>query len=236
MKVVKEFSRFAQEYAKYNIIQRDVAKKLCMKLDKKNYNNILDVGAGNGTIYDCFLRENINFSSFTALDVSQEMLNIHRSSSNIKKVCLDFNKKGFTSLFKDNHFSLLISSSALQWSSNINTVLEELSTLADNYILSFFTANTFKTLHQTVNIESPICEKKEILNALDMFFIYEFEILEYKLKFNSVHEMLQYIKKSGVSGGVEQLGYKEIKSLFLNYPLEYLEFEVILVKAIHKSK
>jgi malonyl-CoA O-methyltransferase len=47
--------------------------------------------------------------------------------------------------------------------------------------------------------------------------------------------MLRYIKKSGVSGGVKQLGYTEMKTLMLEYPLSYLEFEVIFVKVIRKK-
>ena len=52
---------------------------------------------------------------------------------------------------------------------------------------------------------------------------------------DSVHDMLRYIKRSGVGGGVKQLGYKEMKSLMLEYPLKYLEFEVIFVKVLRKK-
>jgi malonyl-CoA O-methyltransferase len=43
--------------------------------------------------------------------------------------------------------------------------------------------------------------------------------------------MFNYIKKSGVSGGEKQLTYKQTKQLMKNYPLNYLEFEVLFVKA-----
>jgi malonyl-CoA O-methyltransferase len=41
--------------------------------------------------------------------------------------------------------------------------------------------------------------------------------------------MLRYIKQSGVSGGKRQLSYKDIKNLLDNYPLDYLEFEVLFI-------
>jgi len=85
---------------------------------------------------------------------------------------------------------------------------------------------------QTAGITSPICSKEEILDAL---FEYEMEIEEYRLSFESVHEMLTYIKNSGVSGGTKQLSYKKMKKLILTYPLDYLEFEVIFVKNINKK-
>lgn len=235
MKVVREFSKFAHEYSKYNVIQKDVAKKLCKFLAKKSYGKILDIGAGDGEIYENLRKQNIKFSSFVALDFSKEMLDIHKSDSSITKICLDFNKRNFSSVFKATEFDVIISSSALQWSSNLSSVLSELSLLADEFLFSFFTANTFKTLHEIIDINSPVLKKDEILDSLDKFFEYELDIVEYRLDFNSVHEMLRYIKKSGVSGGVKQLGFKQMKTLMLEYPLDYLEFEVIFIKVIGKK-
>ncbi len=235
MKVVKEFSRFAHEYSKYNVIQKEVAKRLCELLDENTYEKILDLGAGDGAIYQNLVNQNISFSNFVALDFSQEMLNLHPRHHNIKKVCLDFNQEGFSSKFRKNEFNLLISSSALQWSKNLPQVLAELSTLADEHLFSFFTSNTFKTLHQTIGIKSPVLKQEEILLSLDKFFNYDLEVTQYKLNFNSTHEMLRYIKRSGVSGGVRQLSYKEMKRLLLAYPLDYLEFEVIFVKVLSKK-
>ena len=97
MKVVREFSRFAHEYNKYNVIQKRVAKKLCKLLAKKNYEKILDLGAGDGAIYENLSEQNIRFSNFVALDFSREMLDVHRNDSFIEKVCLDFNEKNFSS-------------------------------------------------------------------------------------------------------------------------------------------
>jgi len=50
------------------------------------------------------------------------------------------------------------------------------------------------------------------------------------MNFESVHEMLRYIKHSGVSGGRKQLSYMQIKNLISIYPLDYLEFEVMFIK------
>jgi len=41
--------------------------------------------------------------------------------------------------------------------------------------------------------------------------------------------MFKYIKRSGVSGGKKQLNYKQMKKIMQNYPLDYLEFEVLFV-------
>ncbi len=236
MEVVKEFSKFAHEYGNHNLIQKEVAQTLCSFVDKKKYKRILDVGAGDGAIYENLLEYNIECLDFVALDFSKEMLALHRDAEVIQKVCLDFNQKGFSSVFQDHQFDLIIASSSLQWSHDLSNVLAELSLLSETFLFSFFTSNTFKTLHKIVNINSPILSQKEILDALNRYFIYDLELIEYKLEFSSVYEMLRYIKKSGVGGGVKQLGYGQMKKLLREYPLNYLEFEVVFVKVIKKKK
>lgn len=235
MKVVRAFSRFAHEYNKYNVIQKAVAQKLCMFLDKKYYKKILDVGAGDGAIYQNICKDNIEFFKFTALDFSEDMLAVHPTDVLLQKTCLNFNEDNLLTYFDESEFDLVISSSALQWSNNLEALLTDLSYISKDAVFSFFTANTFKTLHRTIDITSPILKKEEILTALNIVFDYEFEVVEYTLDFDSVHDMLRYIKKSGVSGGVKQLSYKEIKFLMLNYPLDYLEFEVVFVKVVGKK-
>jgi malonyl-CoA O-methyltransferase len=227
MKIVKEFSRFADEYDTYNIIQKEVAKKLIAYVEKRKYGTILDLGSGDGAVYNMLVEREIQFDNFVALDFSKEMLALHPSAHNVEKICMDFNESDLFSIVKKSEVDIVISSSALQWSGDIYATLSSIS--SDAY-LSLFTANTFKTLHNTANIISPIYSKSKILEALDRLFIYECEIVEYKLNFNSVHEMLRYIKHSGVNGGVKQLDFREIKQLIEKYPLNYLEFEVIFVK------
>ena len=234
MEIVKEFSRFAYEYDKYNVIQKEVAKRLISLVEKKNYNKILDLGAGDGAIYRNLIAQEIQFCKFVAFDFSEEMLSIHPENKSIKKVCHNFNMPNAFDDFKNNEFDLLISSSALQWSDNLFSVLSSISQLSSQFYFSFFTSNTFRTLHQTANIDSPIYSRRYLMNTLDKLFDYESETVLYKLHFPSVHEMLRYIKRSGVGGGVKQLSYKQTKDLISKYSLDYLEFEVIFIKVISK--
>jgi malonyl-CoA O-methyltransferase len=234
MKIVKEFSRFADEYTKHNIIQSEVASRLTSMLTKSKYRKILDLGSGSGAVYQNLLEKNIEAENFIAFDFSNEMLSLHPLSSNLQKVCADFNQKESFKNYKKNEFEILISASALQWSSDISSVLSSISHLASEYYFAFFTSNTFKTLHQTAGIDSPIYSKQDIVKTLKEFYIFEMEEAEYRLDFASVQEMFRYIKRSGVSGGSGQLSYREMKNLVKNYPLDYLEFEVIFVKALKK--
>jgi len=231
MKIVKEFSRFAEEYTKHNIIQEEVAKRLTLMLNSNRYSKVLDLGCGSGAVYNNLINSGIDIAHFVALDFSEEMLKLHPSNQNIQKKCLDFNKQESFLEYKAEEFNILISASALQWSDDLPSVLERISKLAKNYYFAFFTSNTFKTLHQTAKVNSPIYSKEYIVDTLNMLYNCKVESIEYRLDFSSVHEMLRYIKRSGVSGGAGQLSYKSMKQLMREYPLNYLEFEVLFVEA-----
>lgn len=234
MKIVKEFSRFASEYNTHNIIQSEVAKKLVSMLEKQAYSKVLDLGAGSGAVYNNMINKNIKIDKFVAFDFSKEMLNLHPKEIDIETVCSDFNNNFFEE-YTDNTFSMLISASALQWSVDLLSVLNSISRLAPEHYFAFFTSKTFSTLHKVAGIESPIYSKKSIVDALRSSYTMEMmEEVEYHLNFDSVLEMFRYIKRSGVSGGSGVLSYSEMKGIMKNYPFDYLEFEVLFIKAIPK--
>ena len=232
MKIVKEFSRFADEYNRYNIIQTEVAKHLISMLEKKRYGRVLDLGSGSGAVYKNLRESKTEFNHFYAFDFSEEMLKIHPSSDNLSKLCLDFNNRDSFLNYRENEFDLLTSASALQWSENLSSVLDSIHSLASESVFAFFTSNTFTTLHKTAGVKSPIYSKEFILDTLKDYYSFESEVKEYHLPFASVEKMLTYIKHSGVSGGTGVLSYREIKRLIREYPLGYLEFEVLFVKAV----
>ncbi len=233
MNVKEEFSRFANLYDRYNTIQNIVAKRLTSKIDIKEYSRVLDIGCGSGLIYKNMVNS-IKFKEFVALDFSKEMLNIHPSYKNVKKIYFDFNNREDFKILKKNSYDFIISSSALQWSRDLDMTLKEISKLSNTFYFSIFTSGTFKTLHKIGGIKSPIYSKEEIEEVINKYYISFFEIINYKLEFPTVYDMLRYIKRSGVSGGKRKLNYIEIKNIIRNYPLNYLEFEVLFIKATSK--
>ncbi len=233
MNVIEEFSRFANLYDRYNTIQSRVAKRLTSKIDIKDYNRILDIGCGSGLIYKNIIKS-IKFNEFVALDFSKKMLDIHPTSKNIKKIYFDFNNREDFNTLKNSSYDFIISSSALQWSRDLDMTLKEISRLSNLFYFSIFTSGTFRTLHQIAGIKSPIYDKEYIEEVVNRYYISSFELINYRLKFSNIYEMLRYIKRSGVSGGKRQLSYLQIKDIIRNYPLNYLEFEVLFIKAISK--
>ena len=233
MNVIEEFSRFANLYDRYNTIQSRVAKRLTSKIDIKDYNRVLDIGCGSGLIYKNIIKS-IKFNEFVALDFSKKMLDIHPTSKNIKKIYFDFNNREDFNTLKNSSYDFIISSSALQWSRDLDMTLKEISRLSNLFYFSIFTSGTFRTLHQIAGIKSPIYDKEYIEEVVNRYYISSFELINYRLKFSNIYEMLRYIKRSGVSGGKRQLSYLQIKDIIRNYPLNYLEFEVLFIKAISK--
>ncbi len=225
MNIAKEFSRFATSYNEINIIQKEVAYKLVKYLKFSHYNSVLDLGCGGGEVYKNLIKEKISIDKFVGVDISNEMLKIHPKSQNIELICSNFeNIKIF------NKYDIVVSSSALQWSKDLNSTLLKITKLSDNFIFAIFTSNTFKTLHQVANIKSPIYSKDYLIKNINKYFNAKYETISYKLEFENTYKMLEYIKKSGVSSGEKKLSFKEIKNLIKSYPLNYLEFEVLFVK------
>ena len=236
-KVVDEFSRFANQYEQYNIIQSKVVNNLVSFISKIDYKNIVDLGCGSGAVYKNLKQQNIIYDKFIALDSSEEMLSLHGEDTKVEKICVDFNKVDtYRELNMKKEDTIFISSSALQWSEDLDMVFSNIASNSHKAYLAIFTSGTFATLHATANIDSPIYSKNELIETIDKYFNAEYKVESYRLQFESVLDMFRYIKKSGVSGGMKQLSYKQVKRLMNDYPLNYLEFEVLFVEASSPTK
>ncbi|SHO81192.1 putative methyl transferase [hydrothermal vent metagenome] len=225
MSILKEFSRFADSYNRINIIQKDVARELVKQLDRE-YNSILDIGCGGGEIYKNIIKSGIEFKNLKAIDISSNMIDIHPEDDRVELQVMSFDDKRLL----ENRYDIVISSSALQWSEDLDYTLNNISKLSNRFIFGIFTANTFKSVHKLANIESPIYKKEYLIKKIDRYFNASYRTLSYKLYFENSYDMLKYIKESGVNGGGKKLSFREIKNIINNYPYRYLEFEILIVE------
>jgi malonyl-CoA O-methyltransferase len=229
-KVTQEFSRFAYAYDRYNIIQAEVAQSLVAQLPKSDHQTIIDIGCGSGEVYKNVKKCALSYDRFIAFDSSAQMLEIHPDALGIEKICGDFNQPQAFDFISPSKSNLLLSSSALQWSQDLDMTLKRLSLISSKAYFAIFTSNTFGTLHRVAGATSPIYSEAILREKVASYYDAEFELKTYRLKFETVRDMFAYIKKSGVSGGDKQLGYNQMKILMENYPLDYLEFEVLFVQ------
>ena len=222
-RIKEEFSRFASSYKELNVIQQEVARKVATNLP--NNISVVDLGCGNGTI-----KQFKNFKHYYGIDFSKAMLNLHKNDNNTTLKELDFNSQECFDYIKSLKFDYLISLSALQWAMDLDFIFQNIALLKKPFFIALFTSNTFKTVHKIANISSPIHSKSEILAIATKYFDFNYHMENYNLEFSNKMDMFRYIKKSGVSARRNILSYKTTKNLIKEYPLNYLEFEVIFLK------
>jgi len=231
MKVQNEFSKYAEQYGNYNIIQEKVVQRLLADLSERP-RSILDLGCGKGALFNAVDWE---LEHFVGVDFAPRMLELHpKARHNVQVVeCIygDFNDAMLFEQLSCYHFDRIFSASALQWADDLERVFKNIALLKRPLSLAIFSGSTFKTLFETAGVE-PLLRSTATLQQLsrDHFHV-EPTVVQYKLAFDSVREMFRYIKRSGVSGNRNILGFKEMKKLMEHYPLDYLEFEVVFIES-----
>ena len=223
MNIKENFSKYANEYQKLNIIQKKIIQKISPLIANQN---ILDLGCGNGSLLEFAKPKN-----YIGIDFSEKMLKLH-PSKNVYN--FDFNTPICWEFIQKQNFDILISLSALQWAKDLEFIFTNIKSLNKKFILAIFTSNTFKSLHNKLNLTSPIHSKEEILKTSKILNP-EIEVLNYELEFKNPLEMLRYIKKSGVGANKQKATLKDMKKL-LNSNLKKLEFEVIILKSKNMRK
>jgi malonyl-CoA O-methyltransferase len=153
-----QFSKYAKQYGQNNIIQQIVSKALIRDI-KFAPKNILELGCGSGQV---FKHISWSFDRYKAIDSSNKMCLLHPKSKNLEVVCLDFDSDEFFAKIKNEKYDIVISSSALQWSKNINKLVKNISKITKNINVVLFTANTFQAIYNITKQKSPILTTNEI--------------------------------------------------------------------------
>ncbi len=218
-----EFSRRAKSYEKYNIIQKKVVQKLISSIDSKP-KSILDLGCGTGGVYELIDWE---VDNFIGIDKADQMCILHPKNKKISLIQGNFdNEQLLKSL---GSFDIVISSSAMQWTKDLKLLLKNISNITDKIAFAIFCDGTFKTIYKITQLHNFLPSSADVIDSIDKYYTFTHEIKTYKLYFEDNLSKFRYIKKSGVSGGKKKLSFKETKNLIENYPLDYLEFEVIFI-------
>jgi len=224
MKIRESFSQNADAYERVNTIQKRVLEELVARIDDAP-SHILDIGCGSGGIYQTI---DWPVKMFVGIDFAEGMLALHPKADNITLMYRDFNDPSLFDELSTYRFDRIISASALQWADDLDDVLADIAALNAPVSLAIFTANTFKTLYHTANLPPLLRSKEETIGLLEKHFQGDIEVLTYTRTFSSVREMFRYMKQSGVGAGRNVLGYKAMKQLMQSYPLDYLEYEIVL--------
>ncbi len=223
----REFGRFAEDYGRYSLIQERVAKALAVKVGG-GFRRIVDIGCGSGGFFRAYEHP---LTYYCAVDFSETMLDLHPDGERVEKIVGDFDDPALYRRLSGIEFDLLVSSSALQWSRDLDLALGRIAALGRPAALAIFTSGTFASLRAVAGTPSPIRSAEETVETIRRHLDAKIDRLFYRLYFRDTLSMLRYIKRSGVSGGERLLGYRETKRLLRAYTLPYLEFEVVVAVA-----
>ena len=141
----------------------------------------------------------------------------------------DFNDPTCFQNLETYAFDRIVSASALQWSDDLDRTFQHIATLKTPITFAIFTSGTFKTLHETASIPPLLRSIEEVMRLSEKYFNAEYKVLKYTLEFASVRDMFRYMKKSGVGGARNLLSFKQMKKLMNDYPLNYLEYEILMI-------
>ena len=220
----KEFQRFAKTYDKYALIQARVAKIVADKISG-NFSHIVEFGCGSGGFFNAYKKP---FTSYLAIDAASEMVAIHPIVNGVETMVGSFDESKLFELLKKREFDLIVSTSSLQWSQNLDWTLSQIASFKKPVALSLFTSGTFKTLHSIAGVSSPIRSKEETIMLLQKHFDIKIDTIWFRLYFSDKLSMLRYIKQSGISGGQRRLNITQTRKILRDYPLSFLEFEVVV--------
>ncbi|MCF6205838.1 MAG: methyltransferase domain-containing protein [Sulfurovum sp.] len=225
MKIQREFSQNARAYDEVNVIQKKVVQELLKKIDDTP-RRLLDIGCGNGTLFKAI---DWQIETFVGMDFAEGMLTLHPKKNGVILLQRDFNTPDAFKGLEGHRFERIVSASALQWATDLNATLEAIAAMNAPVSLAIFTSGTFKILYQTAGLSPILRDRETVISLLNSHFGGEIQLLHYTLGFDSVREMFRYMKRSGVGAGRNVLGYSEMKHLMETYPLDHLEYEIVLL-------
>ena len=223
----KEFTRFAENYQHLSTIQQKIAKELISKVSK-NTKTILDIGCGNGNLYNQISWE---MDSFYGIDISKKMCELHPNKENIYIKEASFDDIEIYDFYRNKNIDIIISSSSLQWSQNIENIFKTLPLISPNISLSIFTNNSLKALLDGLNLKSFLLDESYIIKLIQEKYNVITHTKTYKKSFKTTRDLLSFIKQSGISGGVKRAKISDIKKVIQENKIKEASFEVLFIKS-----
>lgn len=248
MKPVKfYFNKAIDTYEKIGILQKKIAFELLRKIEKKNYDCIVEIGSGKGFL-SIPLSESISFKNYIHIDISFEFLKKLRT--NLKGNHFFVNASGEEIPLRKNIADLMVSSSALHWikdpEQNFIKILEILKK-GGRFYFSIFTSNTLKELKEISEITGfgSVFPLKKVEFYIELIkktgFSFNYEVKNYREIYNSPRDLLIFHKLTGTNytEGKKFSGKNAFKNFcdtykrfFSNHSGVYATYEVLFIKGI----
>ena len=193
--------RFAKNLDTYNDnakIQKKMAERLLSFLDRKDFNDILEIGCGTGFLTQ-LVNEKFSFKTYTANDIVESCEKyVKEINPKINFIPADIEKAVENS---DKKYDLIISNAVFQWVENLESFIKLLvSKLNDGGVLLFstFGPENFREVNFVLGKTLPYYsanELQEIINGYKSVVEQEMHVMAFK----TPKDILKHIKSTGVN-------------------------------------
>ena len=213
----KKFSRAADSYDNYAKVQTEVAQSLAAKLslsqDTAGVKTILEIGCGTGN-FTSLLADKFPAAKIIALDFSKEM--IAKASQKLRNNTIEFicaEGEEFLEETAAKSFDLVVSNGSLQWFSDHDQALKNIARVllpGGAFLCSIFGPDSLKKLGLGLKVlfgypgnvaADAFPDVRTLQQSLNAYFTQgtvEQELIE--KQYESVHDLLVHIKKTGTGG------------------------------------
>ena len=209
-KIKKSFNKGAKNYEEYNILQKNISKKLInfyIKTNKLNKhislkNDGLDLGCGNGLMSCQFLKFE-NFKKLNLIDISKNMICLAKKKINLKNTIFEISDFEAFSDFKN--FNLIFSNMSLHWSLEFNTFFFKLvESMKDNSVFIFSTPKNFiikKSSSENLfkNFINEFPDIEQCLSKLNHKYFFNYKVETIEEEFDNILSFFKKLKKIGAN-------------------------------------
>ena len=193
--------RFAKNLDTYNDnakIQKKMAERLLSFLERKDFNDILEIGCGTGFLTQ-LVNDSFNFNTYTANDIVESCEKyVKEINPKINFIPADIEKAVENS---DKKYDLIISNAVFQWVENLESFIKLLvSKLNDGGVLLFstFGPENFREVNFVLGKTLPYYsanELQEIIKGYNNVVEQEMHVMAFK----TPKDILKHIKSTGVN-------------------------------------
>ncbi|AIL32152.1 methyltransferase domain-containing protein [Basilea psittacipulmonis] len=219
--IESHFEQSQKHYHQYAHHQQATAWYLAQTLAKKcslNIHTALEIGCGTGflsTAMNQFFHQPF-IQKYYLNDLYEYPIHIPFSHEQY------FLKGDIQTIHLPETIDIILSSSCLQWISSLNDLIAKLNQHLSSqgyFVCALYCEHHFKELKEAANIGLnylSVSALKELFNPYFNTIWAERQTLSYQ--FNSLHEVLRHIRKTGVNTHRKQTQHHQLKQLIAHYP------------------
>jgi malonyl-CoA O-methyltransferase len=195
--IASHFSRQAHSYEQLAVMQKNIADLLLKLIPDKEYSTILDIGCGSG--YLCRqLRKRFPAADITGVDIAPEMIRIAKKSDpDGNYICKDFMQMDLPK----KKYDLLVSTSALHWTENIDPALKKYLSFGSMTAYAVFVKPSLESMHKAFKRAYKSAElpyREHIIRFPDIRQLpFVIKNIKYQQDYNSWREAFRAIKAIG---------------------------------------